>query len=51
MGALLPTIVGMGGWLTGFVHSIILAPEGDWHVLFWRYGFRLAGVAAAETPS
>jgi hypothetical protein len=47
-GALLPAVVGMGGWLTGFIHSIILAPEGNWHVLIWRYGFRFADVAAAN---
>jgi hypothetical protein len=48
MGALLPTIVGMGGWLTGFVYSIVLAPEGNWRVLLWQYGFRFADVASAS---
>lgn len=40
IGTLLPTVVGMAGYLTGFVLSILVAPERDWRALVWPYDFR-----------
>ena len=41
----MPAVVGMGGYLTGFLQSTIIMPQGHWHVLGWSYDFRFAELA------
>jgi hypothetical protein len=38
----MPAVVGMAGYLTGFLQSTIIVPQGNWHALGWSYDFRFA---------
>jgi hypothetical protein len=49
IGTLLPAVVGITGYLTGFILSILVAPERDWHILIWSYDLRFTELLTHNT--
>jgi hypothetical protein len=49
VGTLMPAVVGMTGYLTGFILSTLVAPERNWQALIWSYDFRFAELLTHNT--
>ena len=49
-GGLIPVFVGLVGWFTGYLYSLIRVPEGNW-LFAWRFQeFQFADLVAADRP-